>query len=106
MYGQLLKGCPQIFMSQQNKFERTLSNPFFKYMNRIFWLFVVNFVFCLVSVLSLFVLFVPGLVSLHTIAFKMVHDDCDKNPVIIFFLEIKEQWSFSDEVLKRYGIIE
>ena len=78
-----------------NKFEKALTNPFIKYMNRLFWLFVVNFIFCLLSVLTIFVLFVPGLVSLHTIAYKMVNNDCDKNPVIIFFEEIKIQWSFS-----------
>ena len=82
-------------MKTQNKFERALNSPFFKYMNRLFWLFVVNFIFCLVSVLSLLVLFIPGLVSLHTIAYKMIHDEDDVNPVIMFFKEIKEQWSFS-----------
>jgi uncharacterized membrane protein YesL len=82
-------------MAQKTKFEKTLSNPFFLYMARLFWLIVVNFVFCLVSVCSLFVLFVPGLVSLHTIAYNMVHDMDKENPVITFFKEIKNQWMFN-----------
>ncbi len=46
------------------------------------------------SVLSLFVLFFPGLVSLHLVAYKMVHDE-DDHPYRDFFISIKEQWSFS-----------
>lgn len=46
------------------------------------------------SVLSLFVLFFPGLVSLHLVANKMVHDE-DDHPYRDFFVSIKEQWSFS-----------
>ena len=81
-------------MKKDNSFERKLNNPFFKYSKRFFDLVALNFIFCVVSVLSLFVLFVPGLVSLHTIANDMIHDR-DKNPYKTFFVEIKNQWMFN-----------
>ena len=81
-------------MKQSNSFERRLNNPFFKYSKRFFDLIALNVIFCVVSVLSLFVLFVPGLVSLHTIANDMIHDR-DKNPYRTFFVEIKNQWMFN-----------
>lgn len=81
-------------MKKDNSFERKLNNPFFKYSKRFFDLVALNFILCVVSVLSLFVLFVPGLVSLHTIANDMIHDR-DKNPYKTFFVEIKNQWMFN-----------
>lgn len=81
-------------MKKDNSFERKLNNPFFKYSKRFFDLVALNFIFCVVSVLSLFILFVPGLVSLHTIANDMIHDR-DKNPYKTFFVEIKNQWMFN-----------
>ena len=81
-------------MKKENSFEQKLNNPFFKYSKRFFDLVALNIIFCLVSVLSLFVLFVPGLVSLHTITNDMIHDR-DKNPYKSFFLEIKNQWMFN-----------
>ena len=81
-------------MKKDNSFERKLNNPFFKYSKRFFDLIALNVIFCVVSVLSLFVLFVPGLVSLHTIANDMIHDR-DRNPYKTFFVEIKSQWMFN-----------
>ena len=81
-------------MSKQGSFERKLNNPFFKYSKRFFDLVILNLIFCLVSVSSIFVLFVPGLVSLHTIANNMIHD-VDENPYKTFFVEIKKQWIFN-----------
>lgn len=77
-----------------SKFEKTLSNPFFKYCRRFFLLVGINFVFCVISLLSCMVLFFPGLVSLHKICFDMIHDQ-EENIFRTFFLEIKRQWSFS-----------
>ena len=76
------------------KFERRLLNPFFRYCQRFFHLIVLNIIFCLMSVLSLFVLFFPGLVALHLVAYKMVHDE-DDHPYKDFFTSFKEQWPFS-----------
>ena len=81
-------------MSKQSSFERKLNNPFFKYSKRFFDLIALNVIFCLVSALSVFVLFIPGLVSLHTIANNMIHD-LDENPYKTFFVEIKKQWIFN-----------
>ena len=81
-------------MSKQSFFERKLNNPFFKYSKRFFDLIALNFIFCVVSVLSLLVLFIPGLVSLHTIANNMIHD-VNENPYKTFFVEIKKQWIFN-----------
>ena len=81
-------------MSKQSSFERKLNNPFFKYSKRFFDLIALNVIFCLVSALSVFVLFFPGLVSLHTIANNMIHD-LDENPYKTFFVEIKKQWIFN-----------
>ena len=81
-------------MKKESSFERRLNNPFFKYSKRFFDLIALNVIFCVVSVLSLMVLFIPGLVSLHTIANGMIHDR-DKNPYKTFFVEIKNQWMFN-----------
>ena len=81
-------------MKKDNSFERKLNNPFFKYSKRFFDLIALNIIFCAVSALSLFVLFIPGLVSLHTITNDMIHDR-DKNPYKSFFVEIKNQWMFN-----------
>ena len=75
------------------KFEKRLLNPFFRYMRRLFLLLAVNFIFCVVAAGSAMVLFFPGLISLHTIAYRMVHDE-DDHPIKDFFVEIKNQWSF------------
>ena len=45
------------------------------------------------SVLSLMVLFFPGLIALHRICYQMIHDE-DDHPYRDFFVSIKEQWSF------------
>lgn len=81
-------------MKNGTSFERKLNNPFFKYSKRFFDLIALNFIFVVVSVLSLFVLFFPGLVSLHTICNNMIHD-VDENPYKTFFVEIKKQWIFN-----------
>ena len=81
-------------MKKENSFERRLNNPFFKYSKRFFDLIALNVIFCVVSILSGLVLFIPGLVSLHTIANDMIHDR-DKNPYKTFFVEIKNQWMFN-----------
>lgn len=78
-----------------DKFERKLNSPFFKYSKRMFDLILVNMLFLVVSALSALVLFVPGLVSLHTITYRMVNNIDDRNVFYVFFKEIKEQWSFS-----------
>ena len=76
------------------KFERRLLNPFFRYCQRFFCLIILNIIFCVMSVLSLLVLFFPGLVALHKVAHEMVHDE-DDHPYRDFFLSFKEQWPFS-----------
>lgn len=81
-------------MKQSNSFEQRLNSPFFKYSKRFFDLIALNVIFCVVSVLSLFVLFVPGIVSLHTVANDMIHDR-DNSPYKTFFVEIKNQWMFN-----------
>ena len=81
-------------MKKETSFERRLNNPFFKYSKRFFDLIALNVIFLLVSALSLMVLFFPGLVSLHTIANKMIHDE-EENPYKTFFVEIKNQWMFN-----------
>ena len=81
-------------MKKETSFERRLNNPFFKYSKRFFDLIALNVIFLLVSALSALVLFFPGIVSLHTIANKMIHDE-DFNPYKAFFVEIKEQWMFN-----------
>lgn len=45
------------------------------------------------SITSLFVLFAPGLISLHIVCCQIVHDE-DDNPFKTFFVEIVKQWSF------------
>lgn len=75
------------------KFERRLLNPFFRFFQRFFCLIALNFVFCVMSITSLMVLFFPGLIALHKIAYQMVHDE-DDHPYKDFFLSIGEQWSF------------
>ena len=80
-------------MADISNFERKLNRPFFKYSKRFFDLLAINVIFIIVSVCSLMVLFFPGLVSLHTIAHNMIHDE-DKSPYKTFFAEIKKQWMF------------
>ena len=75
-------------------FEQKLNSPFYKYSKRIFELIALNIIFCVVSLLSLFVLFFPGLVSLHKIIYNYISDN-DDNVYKTFFMEIKNQWSFS-----------
>ena len=76
------------------KFERRLLNPFFRACQRFFCLIILNLVFCVMSILSLMVLFFPGLVALHKVANEMVNDE-DDHPYRDFFLSFKEQWPFS-----------
>lgn len=78
----------------KNKFERTLSNPFFRYSKRFLDLILLNLLFCIISVLSIFVLLIPCLVSLHKITNDMLNDT-ENNYFKEFFTEIKRQWSFS-----------
>ena len=80
-------------MASTNNFERKLNRPFFKYSKRFFDLIVINIIFIVVSALSLLVLFFPGLISLHTIANNMIHDE-EENPYKTFFVEFKKQWMF------------
>ena len=75
-------------------YEKTLSNPFFRFCRRFFSLIVLNFIFVLMSILSLFVLFASGLISLHIVCYQMVHDE-DEHIFKTFFVEIKNQWSFA-----------
>lgn len=75
--------------------EGKLNSPLYRYSKLAFDLLMLNIIFILVSVLSLFVLFFPSLVSLHTIINNIINDKDDENVYKTFFLEIKRQWSFS-----------
>ena len=87
------------------KFERRLLNPFFRFCQRFFCLIILNLVFCLMSVLSLMVLFFPGLIALHKVCHEMIHDE-DDHPYKDFFISIKEQWSFGWRLtLLGFGVI-
>ena len=76
-----------------SSFEKKLNRPFFKYSKRFFDLIILNIIFLAVSAASLLVLFFPGLISLHTIANNMIHDE-EENPYKTFFVEFKRQWMF------------
>ena len=54
---------------------------------------LLNLIFIIVTALSGFVLFFPGLVALTTVLNKMINFEY-YNPFTSFFIEIKEQWSF------------
>lgn len=75
-------------------FSKFANNPFFIFCKRVFVLIALNFIFCLMSILSCMVLFVPGLVSLHAVCYEMIHN-IDEHSFKSFFVNIKDQWSFS-----------
>ncbi len=75
-------------------FEEKLNSPFYKYSKLAFDLLALNIIFILMSALSLFVLFFPGLISLHKVMNNFVND-IDEKTYRTFFQEIKRQWSFS-----------
>ena len=75
-------------------FEQKLNSPFFKYSKLAFDILVLNIIFILISVLSLFVLFFPGLVSIHKVMNNFVNNR-DLPTYKTYFLEIKKQWSFT-----------
>lgn len=77
-----------------SKFERLLNSKYYRFLRTLLYLLILNIVFCFVSVLSLFVLFFPGLIVLHSLIHKM-QDDNEINPFLDFFREIKRQWSFA-----------
>lgn len=76
-----------------SKFERLVNGKYYRFQRTLLCLFALNIIFCLTSVLSLLVLFFPGLAALHTLAHRM-QDDYDINPFLDFYKEIKKQWSF------------
>ena len=75
-------------------FEEKLNSPFYKYSKLAFDLLALNIIFILMSALSLFVLFFPGLISLHKVMNNFVNN-VDEKTYRTFFQEIKRQWSFS-----------
>ena len=75
-------------------FEEKLNSPFYKYSKLAFDLLALNIIFILMSTLSLFVLFFPGLISLHKVMNNFVNN-IDEKTYRTFFQEIKRQWSFS-----------
>ena len=75
-------------------FEQKLNSPFFKYSKLVFDILVLNIIFILISLLSLFVLFFPGLVSIHKVMNNFVNNT-DLPTYKTYFLEIKKQWSFT-----------
>ena len=75
-------------------FEQKLNSPFFKYSKLVFDILVLNIIFILISLLSLFVLFFPGLVSIHKVMNNFVNNR-DLLTYKTYFLEIKKQWSFT-----------
>ena len=76
-----------------SNFERKTTSKWYWSLKIIVDLVIVNFIFTLVSILSLLVLFFPGLVALTTTINKMLSDE-EYNPFTTFFEEIKHQWSF------------
>lgn len=76
-----------------NKFEKLLNSKYYRFVKTLTYLLLLNIIFCLTSVLSLFVLFFPGLICLHTLSNRIMNDD-DINPFLDYFKEIKKQWSF------------
>ena len=94
-----------------NKFEKLLNSKYYRALKTLLNLLILNILFCLVSVLSILVLFFPGLVCLHTLIHR-IQDDNEINPFLDFFKEIKHQWSFmwrlevlGISVLLIYGIL-
>ena len=77
-----------------NKLEKALNSKWYKFLVRFLNLLLINFLFCLTSVLSAFVLFFPGLIVTHTLCHKM-QDDEDIFVFKDYFIEIKKQWSFA-----------
>ena len=75
-------------------FEQKLNSPFFKYSKLVFDILVLNIIFILISLLSFFVLFFPGLVSIHKVMNNFVNNR-DLPAYKTYFLEIKKQWSFT-----------
>lgn len=75
-------------------FEQKLNSPFFKYSKLVFDILVLNIIFILISLLSLFVLFFPGLVSIHKVMNNFVNNR-DLPTYKTYFLEIKKKWSFT-----------
>lgn len=75
-------------------FEEKLNSPFYKYSKLAFDLLALNIIFILMSALSLFILFFPGLISLHKVMNNFVNN-IDEKTYQTFFQEIKRQWSFS-----------
>ncbi len=90
-------------MASNNKFDRLVNSRGYMYLSRIFSVITINFLFCLMSVLSLFVLFFPGLVAMHTVCYQIAHNE-EYRPIQTFFEEIKKQWSFMWR-LEVFGII-
>lgn len=86
-----------------SKFEKLLNSKYYRFVKTLTYLLILNIIFCLTSVLSLLVLFFPGLVSLHTLSNKMMNDE-DINPFLDYFKEIKKQWSFMWR-LEVFGMI-
>ena len=60
-------------------FEQKLNSPFFKYSKLVFDILVLNIIFILISLLSLFVLFFPGLVSIHKVMNNFVNNNVNSN---------------------------
>ena len=69
-------------------FEEKLNSPFYKYSKLAFDLLALNIIFILMSALSLFVLFFPGLISLHKVMNNFVNN-IDEKTYRTFFQEIK-----------------
>lgn len=74
-------------------FERKTASKWYWSLKMIVDIVLINFIFTLTSLLSLFVLFFPGLVALTTTINKMLSNE-PYNPFTSFFEEIKLQWSF------------
>ena len=94
-----------------NKLERALNSKWYKFLVRFLNLLLLNILFCLTSVLSLLVLFFPGLVVVHTLCHKM-QDNEDVFALRDYFLELKRQWPFCWRlealgmgVLLAYGVL-
>lgn len=79
-------------MSQQD-FEKKTHSKAYIFFKAVGDTIILNLIFVLTSILSLFVLFFPGLVALTTCINKMINFEY-YNPFLTFFEEIKNQWSF------------
>ena len=94
-----------------NRLERALNSKWYKFLVRFLNLLLLNILFCLTSVLSLLVLFFPGLAVTHTLCHKM-QDDEDVFVPRDYFLELKRQWPFCWRlealgmgILLAYGVL-